>query len=237
MSTNLSKFWIIILALIITSCNQNRNREDNSNPDSLEFFNGKNLTGWHIYNQGDTLSKWKVEDGVLICDPRGQGEFGDIISDKEYGDFEMQFEWKVKKGGNSGVLINVKEDSTYAATFATGLEMQLLDNANAEPRHQVDSTHWAGCLYSVACVGSNSKPNPFGEWNKGKIRQSKGEVTFWLNDKITFQDSINTEAFKLKVANSNMKNYPAFGTYPKGKIALQNHTDSVSFRNIRIQEL
>ena len=54
--------------------------------------------------------------------------------------------------------------------------MQLLDNANAEPRHQVDSTHWAGCLYSVDCIGSNSKPNPFGQWNKAKIKQNHPEI-------------------------------------------------------------
>lgn len=234
---NLS-IYALSLSLGIASCNQpNTNKSTESSNDSTTFYNGKHLNGWHVYNRGNLESKWKVENGELICDPKGKGEFGDLISDNEYENFELDFEWKVKKGGNSGVFINVKEDSTYAATFATGLEMQLLDNANAEPRHQVDSTHWAGCLYSVECIGSNSKPNPYGEWNKGKIKQQDGQVTFWLNDKITFQDSINTPAFKQKIANSNMKNYPAFATYPKGKIAFQNHTDSVSFRNIAIKEL
>lgn len=238
MSTNYFKTLVIILSLGLASCNQTSNSSSNtSNHDSTSFFNGKDLTGWHVYNRGNMESKWKVDHGELICDPKGNGEFGDLVSDGEYENFELDFEWKVKKGGNSGVFINVKEDSSYAATFATGLEMQLLDNANAEPRHQVDSTHWAGCLYSVECVGSNSKPNAFGEWNKGKIKQQNGQVTFWLNDKITFQDSINTPEFKQKVANSNMKNYPAFATFPKGKIAFQNHTDSVSFRNISIIEL
>jgi len=230
--------WAIIVSLAFTSCNQNPSSTSNNNTsDSASFFNGKDLTGWHVYNRGNMESKWKIDNGELICDPKEKGEFGDLISDKDYENFELNFEWKVKKGGNSGVFINVKEDSSYAATFATGLEMQLLDNANAEQRHQIDSTHWAGCLYSVECIGSNSKPNPFGEWNKGKIKQQNGQVTFWLNDKITFQDSINTPAFKEKVANSNMKNYPAFATFPKGKIAFQNHTDSVSFKNIEIREL
>ena len=228
----------ILLSIAFTSCNHdNSNSKKTQSEGSDVFFNGKDLSGWHIYNRGNDESKWKVVDGELICDPKGTGQFGDIISDKEYENFELDFEWKVKKGGNSGVFINVKEDTAYAATFATGLEMQLLDNANAEQRHKIDSTHWAGCLYSVECIGSNSKPNPYGEWNKGKIKQDNGQVTFWLNDKITFQDSINTPAFKQKIANSNMKNYPAFATYPKGKIAFQNHTDSVGFRNIIIKEL
>ncbi|SEF52080.1 3-keto-disaccharide hydrolase [Sphingobacterium lactis] len=235
MSTLLNKSWLLVPFLLVLSCTQSTNQSKSEG--NREFFNGQDLAGWHIYNKGAAESKWKVADGELICDPTAPGEFGDIISDREYENFELEFEWKVKKGGNSGVFINVKEDSTYAATFATGLEMQLLDNANAEHRHQIDSTHWAGCLYSVECIGSNSKPNPFGEWNKGKIKQQNGTVTFWLNDRITFEDDVNSTAFKNKVANSNMKNYPAFGTFPKGKIAFQNHTDSVSFRNIRIQEL
>lgn len=201
------------------------------------IFNGKDLSGFHVFNQGNEPSKWKVVNGEIICDPKGTGVFGDLITDKEYENFELDFEWKVGKGGNSGVFINVKEDSSFAATFATGLEMQLLDNENAEPRHQVDSTHWAGCLYAVECIGSNSKPNSYGEWNKAKIRQKDGEVTFWLNDKITFQENVTTEEFKGKVATTNMKNYPNFGTFRKGKIAFQNHTDSVGFRNLRLKEL
>ncbi len=222
-----------ILALaVFTGCQSGPNAQsDNS------FFTGKDLSGFHVFNQGNEPSKWKVVNGEIICDPKGSGVFGDLITDKEYENFELDFEWKVGKGGNSGVFINVKEDSSFAATFATGLEMQLLDNANAEPRHQVDSTHWAGCLYAVECIGSNSKPKPFGEWNKGKIRQKDGEVTFWLNDKITFQENVTTEAFKEKVATTNMKNYPSFGTFRKGKIAFQNHTDSVGFRNLRLKEL
>lgn len=228
----ISKAFLLPAVVLLAACQSSGNNSNNS-----VFFNDKDLQGFHIYNQGNIPSKWKVIQGELICDPKSEGVFGDLVSDKEYENFELEFEWMVKKGGNSGVFINVKEDSSYAATFATGLEMQLLDNANGEPRHQVDSTHWAGCLYSVECIGSNSKPLPFGQWNKAKIKQLNGEVTFWLNDKITFQDQISSPEFKQKVANSNMKNYPAFGTFPKGKIAFQNHTDSVGFRNLRITEL
>ncbi|MDM1047146.1 3-keto-disaccharide hydrolase [Sphingobacterium hotanense] len=220
---------ISALLLVVSAC---------TNPNSEEhIFNGKNLDGFHIYNQAKTNSKWKVSDGAILCDPKSDGIFGDLVTDQEFENFELSFEWWVKKGGNSGVFINVKEDTAYAATFATGLEMQLLDNANAEHRHQIDSTHWAGCLYSVECNSQNSKPKPYGEWNTAKIIQNKGIVSFWLNDKLTFQDDINSAAFAKKVANSNMKNYPAFNTFKKGKIAFQNHTDSVGFRNIRIKSL
>lgn len=222
----------IAILILNIGCQQ---KAEKTNPESI--FNEKDLTGWHLYNKDTLSSKWKVENGEIICDPKKDGAYGDLITDNEYENFELDFEWKVSKGGNSGVFINVKEDSSYAATFATGLEMQLLDNANAEQRHQIDSTHWAGCLYAVECIGSNSKPNPFNNWNKGKIKQENGKVTFWLNDKVTFSNDVTTPDFKNKVAGTNMKNYPAFNTFRKGKIAFQNHTDSVGFRNISIKVL
>ncbi len=230
--SNYIKPVFLIFFIVFIACQSSKKKVEEA-----PVFNAKDLTGWHIYNQGKIDSKWKVVNEELICDPKNTGVFGDIITDNEYENFELEFEWKVSKGGNSGVFINVKEDTAYAATFATGLEMQLLDNANAEPRHQVDSTHWAGCLYAVECRGSASKPKSFNEWNQGKIRQEHGKVTFWLNGEITFQDDVHTPAFKEKVANTNMKNYPAFGTFKSGKIAFQNHTDSVGFRKIHLREL
>lgn len=218
---------------ILISCQQQKAEKSDWKP----LFNEETLQGLHIYNKGNAESKWKAVDGELLCDPKAEGIFGDIITDQEYENFELKFDWKVNKGGNSGVLINVSEDSSYAATFATGLEMQLLDNTNAEARHQVDSTHWAGCLYSVECIASESKPNPYEQWNNAKVKLDNGELTFWVNDRITYQGNIHSKAFQDKVANSNMKNYPAFGTFKKGKIAFQNHTDSVRFKNIRIKDL
>lgn len=231
--SNWSSIIPIIFLFFVSSCHTNQENDS----DTPSFFNGTDLNGWHIYNQGSTDSKWKVEDGVLLCDPKAPGIFGDLVSDQEYENFEMEFEWRVSKGGNSGVFINVREDSAYAAVFATGLEMQLLDNEFAEPRHQVDSTHWAGCLYAVDCIGGNSTSKPFGEWNQAKIIQRDGHVTFSVNDKITFDAQVDTKDFKHKIQDSNMKNYPDFGKFNKGKIAFQNHTDSVSFRNIRLNQL
>lgn len=202
------------------------------------LFNGKDINNWHIYNQGNQPSKWVVKDDAILCDPTVKtGVFGDLVSNETFQDFDLKFDWKVAKGGNSGVFIDVQEDPKYDATFVTGLEMQLLDNANAEPRHQTDSTHWAGSLYAIKSIGSNSKPNPYNEWNQSRIVQNKGKVSFWLNGKLTFENETNTKEWKDLVAGTNMKNYPDFGKFQKGKIALQNHTDEVSFRNIKIKVL
>ncbi|SFT01606.1 3-keto-disaccharide hydrolase [Sphingobacterium wenxiniae] len=202
------------------------------------LFDGQSLQGWHIYNKGTVESKWVAHNGELVCDPKKKESiFGDLVTDKTYQDFELKLEWKVNRGGNSGIFVNVMEDSIYAATFATGLEMQLLDNENAEKRHQIDSTHWAGCLYAVDCIASNSKPRPYGQWNESRIVQKNGKVSFWLNGKLTFEQETQIESFQEMVKSSGMKAYPDFAKYPSGKIALQNHTDSIAFRNIKIREL
>lgn len=233
----------ILLVLLISSCAQSEQKQtvvaqEGKVGEWQELLVGDSLAGWHLYNAGQVASKWKMAEGELMCDPhKADGVFGDLITDKEYRDFELSLEWKVKKGGNSGILINVREDSAYAATFATGLEMQLLDNRFAEQRHQRDSTHWAGCLYSVDCKAENSAPLPYGQWNKARIVQQKGKVSFWLNEKLTFQQEIDSPEFQELVSNSPITAYPDFGKYPSGKIALQNHTDSVSFRHIKIKEL
>lgn len=202
------------------------------------LFDGQSTKGWHLYNKGDTASKWIVSQGELICDPhKKDGIFGDLITDQNFKDFELTIDWKVGKGGNSGVLFNVNEQTAYAATFATGLEMQLLDNAHAEKRHQVDSSHWAGCLYAVDCIAANSKPKAFGEWNTSRIVQQNGLVSFWLNGLKTYEEQTLTPAFKEKIKLSGMKAHLNFAKYPDGKIALQNHTDSIAFRNIKIRAL
>ncbi len=202
------------------------------------LFDGNTLQGWHLYNKGNIDSKWTVSNGELVCDPKKkEGIFGDLVTDSVYDDFDLTLEWKVAKGGNSGVFVNVQEDSSFAATFATGLEMQLLDNEYAEHRHQIDSAHWAGCLYAVTCNGEASKPKPFNTWNKSRIVQKDGKVSFWLNDMLTFEDNVQSEAFQEGIKRSGMKAYASFGKYAAGRIALQNHTDSVAFRNIKIKRL
>jgi len=232
----------ILIAVLFSACGTKSEQYNTlSEAEKAEgwqlLFDGRSLEGWHLYNKGGAASKWTVADGELLCDPKKpNGVFGDLVTDRSFEDFELRLEWKVSKGGNSGVFVNVREDTAYAAVFATGLEMQLLDNTNAEPRHQADSTHWAGCLYGVDCLGQNSQPNPHGEWNESRVVQQNGKLSFWLNGKPTFEQDIRTEAFGQLVENSTMKVYPDFAKFPSGKIALQNHTDSVAFRNIKIRE-
>ncbi|MDR6196872.1 DUF1080 domain-containing protein [Siphonobacter sp. SORGH_AS_0500] len=202
------------------------------------LFDGKTTKGWHVYNHGDTTSKWSVENGELWCNPKSQaGDFGDLVSDSTYQNFEMTYDWKIAKGGNGGVFINVQESPKNPTAYMTGLEMQLLDNENGEERHKINPTHWAGCLYDISGKAENSKPKPFGEWNHSRIVHRDGRVIFFLNGLKTADATITAPDWKTKVQKSNLRNFPDFAKAISGKIALQDHTDAVWFRNMKIREL
>src|ERR1700742_545905 len=136
------------------------------------LFDGKSTNGWHTYLRDTVGSKWQVRNGVIIFDttmPRNGG--GDIVTDEEFENFELQLEWKISKGGNSGIIFNIQEDPKYRATYLTGPEMQVLDNIDAEDNKK--ETHLAGCLYDMAGSAAVSKPKPVGEWNQVRLIQDK----------------------------------------------------------------
>lgn len=202
------------------------------------LFDGKTTQGWHTYLRDTVGSKWQVKNGALVFDtsqPRNGG--GDIVTNEAFENFELHLEWKISKGGNSGIIFDIQEDPKYAATYLTGPEMQVLDNINAADNKK--QNHLAGCLYDLAGDSSVSKPHPVGQWNQVKIMQNKGHLVFWLNDIKTFDGQIGSEAWNTLVANSkfNGKAFQDFAKVPKGKIALQQHPGSSEWRNIKIRRL
>src|SRR5580698_10674958 len=97
---------------------------------TVSLFDGKTTNGWHSYlKKGPGC--WKVVDGVLQCDPKAPQQ-GDLITDKEYENYELSLEWKIAEGGNSGIIFGVHEDPSFHETYLTGIEMQILDDAKAE---------------------------------------------------------------------------------------------------------
>jgi len=146
-------------------------------------------------------------------------------------------EWKVTKGSNSGIIFDIQEDPKYSATYATGPEMQVLDNIDADDNKK--ENHLAGCLYDMAGDASVSKPVPVGQWNKVRLIQDKGHLTFYLNGTKTFEGQIGSEEWNTLIANSKFKDkyFANFAKVAKGKIALQEHPGSTQWRNIKIKTL
>ncbi|HEX9508983.1 MAG TPA: DUF1080 domain-containing protein [Puia sp.] len=202
------------------------------------LFDGKTTQGWHTYLRDTVGSKWQVKEGAIIFDPsQPQSGGGDIVTNAAYENYELNLEWKISKGGNSGIIFDVQEDPKFSATYLTGPEMQVLDNIDAEDNKKVN--HLAGCLYDMAGDATVSKPKPVGEWNQVRLIQNKGHLTFWLNGIKTYDGQIGSEEWNSLVANSKFKNkaFSNFAKVAKGKIALQQHPGSSEWRNIKIRLL
>ncbi|SHN31281.1 DUF1080 domain-containing protein [Mucilaginibacter sp. OK098] len=198
---------------------------------TTKLFDGKTTTGWHSYLKTGP-GAWKVVDGALQLDPKAEGQ-GDLVTDKEYENYELSVTWKIAEGGNSGIIFGIHEDPSFNETYLTGIEMQVLDDKKASDNKK--ATHLAGSLYDLKAPSSAAKPA--GEWNAIKIRKDNGQLTFWMNGTKTVDVKIGSPEWQELINNSKFKTWKSFATYPKGHIALQDHGAVVSFKDISIKEL
>ena len=201
------------------------------------LFDGTDKAGWHNYLKSEATASWKVEDGALTSDQEAKkngAEGGDLVTNEEFEDFELTLEWKIAEAGNSGIIFSVHEDPKYGATYLTGPEMQVLDDAKhpdgKNPKHN------SGDLYDLKKSATNAV-KPVGEWNKVKILKKDGHLVFWLNGVKTVETTIGSAEWKELLANSKFKNWKGFGEYAKGHIALQDHGDQAWYRDIKIRVL
>jgi len=198
------------------------------------LFNGSSLSNWHVYGKNGPDSTWQVDSNAIHLVPK-KGEGGDLVTNDVYGDFDLKLQWKISKGGNSGILFYVQEDtSKYKETYFTGPEMQVLDN-NGHPDAKIIK-HRAGDLYDLI-TGKPENVKPVGEWNDVEIRSKDSNLTLTLNGTEMVTTKLWDDTWKKMVAGSKFKQWPDFGTFKEGHIALQNHGNEVWFRNIEIRKL
>lgn len=201
----------------------------------VKLFDGKTTAGWHSWQESSVLPQWKVEDGAIVLADKG-GK--DLVTDKEYGDFELELEWKISEGGNSGIIYHVIEDKKYCCPYSTGPEIQILDDVkHPDAKAGKDGNHKSASLYDLLPPSDFTVTKPAGEWNKAKIVIKNGRGESWLNGKKLVEFSTMGPEWDKLVANSKFKTWDGFGVSQKGKIALQDHGNKVSFKNIRIKEL
>ena len=204
------------------------------------LFDGKTTKGWHSFGKTTAGEAWTVDNGSIVFDPAAKKagkEGGDLVSDESYNDFHLQLEWKIAKNGNSGIIFFVQDDPIkYKNTWHTGPEMQVLDN-DGHPDGKIIS-HRAGDLYDLI-VGKEGVAKPFDEWNKVDIISVKGKLDLILNDITVVSTHLGDSGWKELIRRSKFAKgeSPDFAKIFSGHIALQDHGDKVSFRNIRIQKL
>ncbi|MCQ6958799.1 3-keto-disaccharide hydrolase [Mucilaginibacter aquariorum] len=204
----------------------------------VSLFNGKNLKGWHGYNKKGEVKNWEIENGALVClgAVKGTDTGGDIVSDKQYDNFELTWEWKIDKGSNSGVLYHVVESPKYEASYLTGPEYQIIDDIGWVP-DKLEEWQKTGADYAMHNANALKKVMPVGQWNTSRIVFNKGHVEHWLNGKKIVEFTAWDADWKKKKAEGKWKDHPEYGMAKIGHIALQDHGHKAYYKNIRIKQL
>lgn len=243
----------LVIVAIISACNQS----DNTSTDgSAEYgadtsaigsqgwqslFNGKTFTGWRGYGE-DTVGKaWKIEDSAIHLTSLEKNRWqtvggGDLVTESEFTNFDLKLEWKISKAGNSGIFFYVHEDKNrFKNPNESGLEMQINDDANN--KNGTIEKQKSGDL--VGLIGSSSAKalKPAGQWNQTEIRSNRGKLNFFINGQKVLSTTLWDDNWEDLIEDSKFKKMDNYGTYKKGRIALQDHGADVWFRNIMIKKL
>jgi len=198
----------------------------------ISLFDGKSLDGWSVYHEKWKPDRgWVVEDGALyLKNPIGFVRGTNLISDEQFDNFELEFDWKVSKAANSGVMYLVRPGD--AAPFLSGPEYQILDDASWNLSPKV----LAASMYDViAAKGKRLKPT--GEWNHGRIVLDNNHLEHWLNGAKVLEIELHGDEWDKCVTDSKFRDSKEFAARRKGHIALQDHGYRVWYRNIRIRRL
>lgn len=195
------------------------------------LFDGKSFAGWHNFKHDGVRSGWQVKDDTLVCaDPHNAG---DIVTSNLFGAFELQLDYNISPGGNSGIIFHVTDEG--GAVWATGPEFQLEDNVLAVDTQRCG---WLYALYKPPVDEKTGKildaTKPVGEWNHVRLLVTPEKCVHEINGVKYFEYVIGSEDFNRRVAKTKFAKMPLFAKSNTGFIALQGDHGQVSFRNIKV---
>lgn len=210
------------------------------------IFDGTNLTGWRGYAKDHVPDRWLITDSCLHF-VRGEGEGGDIMFGHKYENFDIQFDWKVTEGANSGFFYLSEEalnpDGNLCAAYMSAPEYQILDNVNhPDAKMGVDGNRQSASLYDMIPANpQNAKP--WGEWNTARVTVKDGKVTHYQNGEVVLEYTMWTPEWTELLNNSKFGEsvwpdaFNLLNNKHAGHFAFQDHGDEVYYRNIRVKEL
>ena len=226
---------LIAAASVLSAAPANQLSDEEKNAGWRLLFDGNTTQGWRSFKKPSCPDKgWVVEDGWLHCLGQGGGSKGggDIITDAEFNDFELQWEWKLAPAGNSGLKYFVLE----TRNTALGHEYQIIDDEREPDAVKANGKHLTASFYDVLAP-AHCHPKPPGEINQSRILVKGNHVEHWLNGVTVLEYECGSEVVKAAVAASKFKNTAGFGNKVKGHLLLQDHNSEVWFRNVKLREL
>lgn len=208
------------------------------------LFDGKSLSGWHSYLQKAPGKDWTVRDGSILLEKRPhdpEADFQDLVTDAEFGNFDLKLSWKMSPCADSGVMFYVHESPKYSYTFQTGPEMQIADLACTKPDSRVLYER-SGDLFDL--ISSDVEwVNEAGQWNQFEIIADHGHLQFFQNGHKVVDTHLWTDDWKRLVAHTKFKDWSDFAAFRVGHISLQGTEDKgevpirLWFRDIKIRKL
>jgi hypothetical protein len=222
------------LMLAMTGCKKNEVAIPDSSaaqPDEgwTALFDGTSMAAWRGYQQDSMPPGWRIENGTLTKDT----VTGDIITREQFGDFELELEWKLDVGGNAGIFYRGTEE--YDHVYWSAPEYQLLDDPNApDGKNRLTSAAAAYGLYAAPA----GIVRPAGEWNFTRIIARGAHVEHWLNGQKVVQYELWSPDWEAKVKASKFNDWPNYGRSKTGFLAVQgDHNGVLALRNIKIRTL
>jgi hypothetical protein len=206
------------------------------------LWDGKTAKGWRSATGSKFPTKgWSMQDGVLTVHAKASG--GDIVTDQEFGAFELQLEFMMSTGANSGIIYLLTSPRDEISGAPLGLEYQILDDDNhPDAKRGIDGNRTLASLYDIlprAQLRTSQGLAPkIGQWQHARIvSRGDGSIEHWLNGVKVLEFNRNSAEFRAKVATSKFKSTANYGAAARGRILLQDHGDEVRFRSIKIREL
>ena len=218
-----SRFVLYVVALALISS------PSHAQPKWRVLFDGTSLDAWRGYKTDAIPTGWRIADGTLAKDV----PVADIMTKDQFGDFELELEWKIGDAGNAGIFYRGTQE--YDHIYWSAPEYQLLDDLKAADNKS--RLTCAGAAYAVYPSPAGHL-KPVGEWNTTRIVAKGAHVEHWLNNVKLLEYELWSPDWAAKVKESKFKEWPNFGRAKRGYIALQgDHAGALAFRNIRIREV